>query len=389
MRIIIVGYGRVGTQVLQLLGTKNHSIVIVDKNRGVLNRTVEQAGVRVLIGDAVDPDMLQQAGAEKADVLLALTREENTNLMVAQTARVVFKVPKVMALVYDAERERSFHACGISALTLTLTAAQLLAARIEGIESGGPEVSELLHEWKDEPIPAGSEYAPVPLRPLPSSGRYYAVIMGGGRVGYYLGRTLLEEGHEITLIESNPEIFSLVSRQLDCPVLFGDGTTHAVQEKAGMGRCDIFVAVTNHDQDNLIGCQVAKRDFGVAKTIARVKNPKNEAVMQQLGVDVTVSSTAIISSLIESEVPTHKIRMLLSLRAGQLEIMEYVLDGSSPVVGHQLKELTMPPHCNIVTILRDGGAVVPRGDTAFQNEDIVLALADLADEPQLRKLLLG
>jgi trk system potassium uptake protein TrkA len=389
MKIIIVGYGRVGTQVLQLLGTKNHSIVIVDKNRGVLNRMGRETGARVLIGDAVDPDMLRQAGAENANVLLALTRDENTNLMVAQTARVVFKVPKVIALVYDAERERSFHACGISALTLTLTAAQLLAARIEGIESGGLAMPELLHEWKDDPVSAGSEYAPVPLRPLPTSGRYYAVIMGGGRVGYYLGRTLLEEGHEITLIESNPEIFSLVSRQLDCPVLLGDGTTHAIQQKAGMSRCDIYVAVTNHDQDNLIGCQVAKRDFGVAKTIARVKNPKNEAVMQQLGVDVTVSSTAIISSLIESEVPTHKIRMLLSLRAGQLEIMEYVLDGSSPVVGHQLKELTMPPNCNIVTILRDGGAVVPRGDTAFQTEDIVLALTDLADEAQLRKLLLG
>jgi trk system potassium uptake protein len=111
--------------------------------------------------------------------------------------------------------------------------------------------------------------------------------------------------------------------------------------------------------------------------------------MQQLGVDVTVSSTAIISSLIENEVPTHKIRQLLSLHAGQLEIMEYVLDGNSPVIGHQLKDLTMPPNCNIVTILRDSSAVVPRGETAFQSEDIVLALADLADEPRLRKLLMG
>jgi trk system potassium uptake protein TrkA len=144
MKIIIVGYGRVGTQVLRILGTKNHSIVIVDKNRAVLERTVEQAGVKVLIGDAVDPDLLRQAGAESADVLLALTRDENTNLMVAQMARVVFKVPKVMAVVYDAERERSFHACGIGALTLTITAAQLLAARIEG---GGPAMLELLHEW--------------------------------------------------------------------------------------------------------------------------------------------------------------------------------------------------------------------------------------------------
>jgi len=386
MKIIIVGYGRVGTQVVHLLGTKNHSIVIVDKNRAVLDRTVEETGVKVLIGDAVDPDLLRQAGADKADVLLALTREENTNLMVAQMARIVFKVPKVMALVYDPEREKSFHAAGIGALTLTVTGAQLLAARIEGV---GPAMPELFHEWKEETTPPGVECFPATPRALSSSGRYYVVIMGGGRVGYYLGRTLLEEGHEITLIESSSEIFALVSRQLDCPVIFGDGSTHTILEKAGASRCDVFVAVTNHDQDNLIGCQVAKREFGVPKTIARVKNPKNEWIMQQLGVDVTVSSTAIISSLIESELPVHKIRTLLSLRAGQLEIMEYVLDGTSPVVGHQLKELTMPPHCNIVMILRQGAAIVPRGETAFENNDTVLALADLADEPHLRKLLLG
>lgn len=172
-------------------------------------------------------------------------------------------------------------------------------------------------------------------------------------------------------------------------MILGDGTTYALLEKAGAGRCNVFVAVTNHDQDNLIGCQVARREFGVSKTVARVKNPKNEGIMQQLGVDVTVSSTAIISSLIESELPIHKIRTLLNLHSGKLEIMEYVLDGKSPVVGHQLKELTMPPNCNIVTILRDGSAVVARGDTALQSDDMVLALTDAADEPSLRKLLLG
>ena len=96
MKIIIVGYGRVGTQVFRLLSTKDHSIVIVDKDRTILEKTVEETHARVLVGDAVDPDLLRQAGADKADVLLALTREENTNLMVAQIARIAFKVPKVI-----------------------------------------------------------------------------------------------------------------------------------------------------------------------------------------------------------------------------------------------------------------------------------------------------
>ena len=386
MNIIIVGYGRVGTQVLRLLANKNHSIVIVDKSRNVSEKTLGEAGVRGLIGDAVDPDLLRQAGADKADVLLALTREENTNLMVAQIARMAFNIPKVVALVYDPQREKSFHAAGINALTLTMTAAQMLASAVEGTT---PSLPDLLHKWETETATLEGERFPVPQRSLPASGHYFVVIMGGGKVGYYLGRTLLEEGHEISIIEANPETFDLVSRQLDCPVILGDGSTHPILEKAGASRGDVFVAVTNHDQDNLIACEVAKREFGIPKTIARVKNPKNEAIMQQLGVDVTVSSTAIISSLIESELPTHKIRTLLSLRAGQLEIMEYVLDGDCPVVGRQLKELTMPPNCNIVTILRQGSALVPRGETAFQNNDIVLALADLADEPHLRKLLLG
>ena len=96
MKIIIVGYGRVGTQLVRLLAHKDHSIVIIDKERGALEKAPEEAGVRVLMGDAVDPDMLRQAGADTADILLALTREENTNLMVAQMARIAFKVPKVI-----------------------------------------------------------------------------------------------------------------------------------------------------------------------------------------------------------------------------------------------------------------------------------------------------
>jgi len=386
MKIIMVGYGRVGMQVFRLLSGKDHSIVIIDKDRSILEKTVEETHVRVLIGDAVDPDLLAQAGTDKADVVLALTREENTNLMVAQIARVAFNVPKVIALVYDPQREKSFHAAGVEALTLTVTSAQLLAAEIEGAP---PPIPSLLAQARQETLRAEEPSIVVTPRETAAAGPYYVIIMGGGKVGYYLGRTLLEGGHEITIVEANPDVYALVSRQLDCPVIFGDGSTYAVLEKAGASRCDVFVAVTNHDQDNLIGCEVAKREFGVPKTIARVKNPKNEWIMQRLGVDVTVSSTAIISSLIESELPVHKIRTLLSLRAGQLEIMEYVLDGNSPVVGHQLKELQMPAHCNVVTILRQGHAVVPRGETAFENHDVVLALTDRTDEPHLRKLLLG
>jgi trk system potassium uptake protein TrkA len=367
--------------VVRLLRGQDHSIVVIDKNRSALERAVEDAHVRVLTGDSTDPDILHRAGAEGADVLLALTREENTNLVTAQIGRVAFGIPKSIAMIYDPQREVSFRATGIDTLQITVSGAELLVSRM-GLASEPAKEAASRRTGALEKIP-------VPVRPFAASGPYYVIIMGGGRVGYYLGRTLLEQGHEVTLVEQDPEIFGMVSRQLNCPVLLGDGSTHAQLEKAGARRCNVFVAVTNHDYDNLIGCQVAKREFGVSKTISRVKNPKNEELMRKLGVDVTVSSTAIISSLIESELPAHKMRTLLSLHSGQLEIMEYVLDGSSPVVGQQLKDLTMPPQSSVVTILRNGSAIVPRGETAFETSDTVLALTDLADEPHLRKLLLG
>ena len=387
MKIILVGYGRLGMQAVKLLAGQNHSLVVIDKDRNAAEKSIsEDAGIRVLVGDAVDPDLLREAGAEKADVLLALTRQENTNLMAAQIARIVFNVPKTIAVVYDPQREKSFQAAGIDTLKITVTGAEILASKIVALSPSPREVSTASHA---PPSPSKPLSIPVPERSAAGAGPYYVIIVGGGKVGYYLCRTLLDEGHETTIIEADPRTFDIVSDQLDCPVIQGDGSTYAVLEKAGTSRCDVFVAVTNHDSDNLIACEVAKREFGVAKTIARVKNPKNERIMQQLGVDVTVSSTALISSLIESEMPIHKIRTLLSLRAGHLEIMEYVLDDQSPVISHQIKDVTMPSNCNIVTIIRRGNPLVPRGDTAFETSDVVLVLTELATEPQLRKLLLG
>src|SRR6185436_10066078 len=128
----------------------------------------------------------------------------------------------------------------------------------------------------------------------------------------------------------------------------------ALLERAGANRCNVFVAVTNYDHDNLIACQVAKYHYGIAKTIARVKNPKNEAVLQRLGVDVTVSSTALISLIIESELPAKSIRTLMNLNVGGLEVLELKLSGSSSVVGKQVKEVMFPPHSSIVALIRRG-----------------------------------
>ena len=387
MRIIVIGYGRVGRQVVKRLDTKTHQVAVVDKDRRLLDITDRDPNARFIVGNAIDEVILREAGVERADVLLALTRDENTNLMVAQVARLIYGVPRVMAVVYDPKREAAYHRAGIETLALTVTGAELLVSKTVESPEQPITLEEAWQRTRGHAAEAGASVAPVTR--LEEARPFYVIIVGGGRVGYFLARSLLENNIEVTIIENNKEIYELVSQQVDCPAIRGDGSSTAVLEQAGANRCNVFVAVTNHDHDNLIACQIAKQRFGVPKTIARVKNPRNEVIMQRLGVDITVSSTAIMTSVIQSELPTTRIRTVLDLRAGQLELMEYSLDSRSPVLGKRLRDLQFPTDCNIVTILRKGEAIIPRGDTTFQKDDVVLTLLRISSEPEVRKFILG
>ncbi len=384
MRIIVVGFGRVGTQLVQQIDTKEHEVIVIDQERHLADHPLASVPTRLMIGNAIDAEILRDAGIEDADVLFATTRDENTNLMVAQMARLVFNVPKVIAMIYDPRREMSYNEAGIETFCLTLAGAEYLASQI----SGAP-VADLKGAWKkvhDEMLRQVKE----PVKSVATQGKnYYIIILGGSLVGYYLARNLISKGHEVTIIEDDPEKYNIIIHQIDCNVIFGDGSTTPILEQAGANRADVFVAVTNHDHDNLIACQVAKSRFGVKKTIARVKNPRNEPILQRLGVDVTVSSTGIIAQMIERELPMSTIKTLLNFKAGQLEIVEYDLEEKSPVIGKRIRDLTMPKDSNIVTILRNTDAVVPRGDTLFSRDDVVLVLMKQSVEPEVKRVLLG
>ncbi|MBI1982586.1 MAG: NAD-binding protein, partial [Acidobacteria bacterium] len=339
--------------------------------------------IKVFLGNAIDLDLLRDAGADNADVILALTREENTNLMVAQIARVVFNVPKVIAVVYDPQREASFHEAGIETLAITVAGADLLATQLVGPLSVAGDGAEAAPS-------APRVSARVPIRPLEAQdGSFYVIMVGGGLVGFYLARALLKNGHEVTIIERSPETYDLVSQQIDCPVILGDGSTTGVLERAGASRANVMCAVTNHDQDNLIACQVAKYRFGIPKTIARVKNPKNEMVMRRLGVDTTVSSTAIMTNVIEHELPATPVRTIASLGSGGAGIVEYRINSVSPVVGKHAGELALPAQCALISVLRGGEMLPPANPTVLENGDRLVALVTQDHEDAVRKALIG
>ena len=162
------------------------------------------------------------------------------------------------------------------------------------------------------------------------------IVIGGGKVGFYLCKTLLEHGHQPLIIEKNKRTCEYASTQLDIPTINADGSTIEALTAANASRSDAVIAVTGLDQDNLISCQLAKEIFHVSKTVARVNNPKNAAVMKKLGVDIPISSTDNIARLLEREVDTARIKALLSLNRGEASLNELQIPDNYPLSGKRL-----------------------------------------------------
>ncbi|HUU64424.1 MAG TPA: TrkA family potassium uptake protein [Dehalococcoidia bacterium] len=217
----------------------------------------------------------------------------------------------------------------------------------------------------------------------------YFIIVGGGKVGYYLSQALLSEGHEVLILEKDPARCGAICEQLGSVVVRGDGCEARTLGDAGTERADMLIAVTDEDEDNLVACQVAKHKFKVPRTIARINNPKNEALFKKLGIDVTISSTNIILEHIEEEVPIHPLVHLLTLKGGDLEVVEVNIPPSSSVVGKRMSEIDFPPDSVICLITGKSGAHVPTDDTILEADAQIVAVTKPEAEGALRVALTG
>ncbi len=218
----------------------------------------------------------------------------------------------------------------------------------------------------------------------------YIIVVGGGRVGYYLTKALLDEGHEVLVIEKDASISQTIANEMGSVSLHGDGCEAATLAEAGTGRADMLIAVTGDDEDNLVACQVAKYKFKVPRTIARVRNPKHETLFKKLGIDVTVSSTSIILEHIKYELPSHPLMHLLDIQERGLEIVEVKIPPDSATVGKQVKELSLPPESILSLIIRKGEKpTVPTSSTVLQAEDQIIAVTSPESEDALRAALTG
>jgi trk system potassium uptake protein len=217
----------------------------------------------------------------------------------------------------------------------------------------------------------------------------YIVIAGGGKVGANLTRSVLDLGHEATLIEQRRDRFETLEEEFEHRVQLGDATELFVLERAGLARPpDLVVAVTGDDEDNIIICQIAQEKYGVDKVIARVNDPRNQPHFDLLGISPTISATSIILAMIEHEVPEHGLIHLLELRKENLEIVEVQLDADSPCVGKEISRVTLPAGSRLITVMREGQSQMADGSTELRAGDQVLAVLEPGKEEELRKVLL-
>jgi len=218
----------------------------------------------------------------------------------------------------------------------------------------------------------------------------YIIVIGGGRVGYYLAKALLDEGHEVLIIEKKAAFCNVIKEEMGSICLRGDGCEAATLEEVGTGRADMLVAVTGDDEDNLVACQVAKHKFNVPRTIARIRNPQNEALFKKLGIDVTVSTTDIILEFIEKEVPTHPLTHLLTLSEQDLEIVEIRIPPAATTVNKSVRELPLPKDSKLALVIsRNRKPRIPTPNTVLREGDQIVALTSPESERELRAALTG
>jgi trk system potassium uptake protein TrkA len=212
----------------------------------------------------------------------------------------------------------------------------------------------------------------------------YIIVGGGGDIGYYVTKSLFNQGHEVLLIEKGAARYQSLKEELGQSVFRGDACEARTMDEVGAGRADVVIAVTGEDEDNMVICQLAKKRYKVARTMARLNNPKHEDIFQRAGIDIIVSPTKTILSLIEAELPSSRFVPLMTLKSAGVEIIEVRIPAESPVVGKTLGAVNLPRSCTLALIIRDKQFVTPTAETVLQPNDDVFALVNREGEQALR-----
>jgi len=217
----------------------------------------------------------------------------------------------------------------------------------------------------------------------------HIIIVGGGNVGYYLAKRLMQDKHVVSVVEKDAGLCEKIAKELNVLVISGDGCDPNFLEDAGIQKADVVAAVTGQDEDNLVICQLAKETYNVRRTVARVNDSRNEHAFNELGVDVPIDSTAIIAKIIEEEVSFKDFVNLMTFKRGRLAIVRVDLAKESPACGRQVMDIKLPEDSVLVSIIRGEDVIIPKGTTILRAQDDIIAITTIENEQHLLDALIG
>ncbi|HVM07861.1 MAG TPA: TrkA family potassium uptake protein [Acidimicrobiales bacterium] len=215
-------------------------------------------------------------------------------------------------------------------------------------------------------------------------------IAGGGAVGTFVANDLRAAGHDVLIIERNPDLVARLRATIDVEWFVADAAEVSDLQEAGVADVDVMVAATGEDQVNLVVSLLAKQEFNVPRVVARVNDPKNKWLFNETwGVDVSVSTPHLLTALIEEAVSIGSLVRLFEFEGGEAQLIEVTLADDSPANDKTIIELGVPRDASVVAVVREGRVIVPRGDTMVQAGDEVLALVTRTSEDEMKRILIA
>ncbi|MGC7846181.1 Trk system potassium transporter TrkA [Desulforudis sp. 1088] len=432
MRITIIGAGKVGSEIARRLAEDNHDIVVIDRDEAKLTKIEQQMDVMVVKGNASSASVLKLPEVLQSDLVAAVTNSDEVNMIACMMAKKL-GVPRTVARIRDPVYARdlvvSKEDLGLDLIVNPEYSAALEIARLltvslpvhtEPFADGKVQMADVSVDdshrhvvnkrlmdinvpesclivgisRKGQMIVPGGHDTILPGDTLYLIGHVDSVnkfaaklkrkrhqkttnvmILGGGRIGFYLGEKLCSLGLKPKIIEQDPEkCRDLAERLPDALILQADGSDIELLKREGIKETDGFVAVTGFDEENLLISLLAKQ-LGAKQVIAKVSRPSYTSLIEQLGVDAAISPRLIMASAILRYIRGGRLLSLVLLLNGQAEVIELILHPDSRTVGKPLSKLGLPKGIIIGAIKRGNQIIIPKGDVVLNGNDRLVVFA--------------
>ena len=435
MKIIILGAGQVGISTAEILAKEDNDITLIDNVASQVEGLQDRLDIRTIVGSASHPSVLEQAGGPDADLILAVTDQDEVNMAACQVAYTLFRTPKKIARIRSVEylTHREIFSDESIPIDVIISPEQLITQHVlhlieypgalqvvdfaggkiqlVGLKAyhGGPLVGRELRTIRedlptvearvaaiyrhDRPIiPEGDTIiepndevfivAAAPHIPIVMS-EFCAVeapsqnimLAGAGKIGLQLARTLEQNNYQVKLIEHGAERARQVAEQLDATiVLRGDAADEDLMLQENIDAMDVFCSLTNDDEANILSAMLAKR-LGAHRTMALINRSAYVDLIESSVLDVAISPSLITVGSLLTHVRRGDTIAVHSLRRGAAEAIETIAHGdatSSSVVGRRIEEISLPSGTRVGALLRNQEVIIPHHDTVIEAEDHVI-----------------